>query len=235
MQRVTMPVRFVIFDLDDTLVHSAAVRRAFCHVAARDGIPGERVEAVCDRLPGRSAFAIFEALDLPRDDAADAAVAFLARLEELNEELPPVAYGDADATLRAMLDSGLHLILSTGSSGDRAHRVLRERGWESFALVLGSEETCRKGPDHFDAVSAHLGAPRWTGQAATISDSPQDMREGVQQGVPVRIGLARRADVAELRAAGATHVVEHLADVVPIVLAASCGPGGPLWPYSPAA
>jgi phosphoglycolate phosphatase-like HAD superfamily hydrolase len=215
-----MPVRFVIFDLDDTLVHSAAVRCAFRHVAARDGIPGERVEAVCDRLPGRSAFEIFEALGLARDDAADAAVAFLARLEQLNSELPPVAYTDADATLRAMLDSGLQLFLSTGSSGDRAHRVLRERGWEGFELVLGSEGTCRKGPDHFEAVSAHLGAPRWAGQAATISDSPQDMREGAEQGVPVRIGLSRRADDSALRAAGATHVVERLADAVPIVLAA---------------
>ncbi len=215
-----MPVRYVIFDLDDTLVHSAAVRRAFRHVAARDGIPGARVDAACDALPGRSAFEIFEALGLPRDDAADAAVAFLARLEELNRELPPVAYGDADETLRAMCAGGLHLMLSTGSPGHRARQVLEEKGWAHFRLVLGSEATCRKGRDHFDLMSAHVGAPRWTGQAATISDSPEDMRAGAEQGVPVRIGLARRADEPALRAAGATHVVERLADAVPIVLAA---------------
>jgi phosphoglycolate phosphatase-like HAD superfamily hydrolase len=215
-----MAVRYVIFDLDDTLVHSAAVRRAFRLVAARNGIAGERVEEVCDALPGRSAFEIFEALGLPRDEAADAAVAFLARLEELNRQLPPVAYGDAAETLRAMRERGLQLILSTGSSDDRARQVLRHEGWAGFDLVLGSGATCRKGRDHFEAVSAHLGAPRWTGQAATISDSPEDMRTGAAEGVPVRIGLERRAGAAALLAAGATHVVSRLADVVPIVLAA---------------
>lgn len=215
-----MPVRYVIFDLDDTLVHSEAVRRAFRHVATREGIPGRRVDATCDALPGRPAFDIFEALGLPRDDATDAAVAFLARLEELNRELPPVAYGDADETLRAIRELGLRLILSTGSSDDRARRVLRERGWADFDLVLGSEAACRKGPAHFDAMSAHLGAQRWTGLAATVSDSPEDMRSGAEHGVPVRIGLARRAGADALRSAGATHVVDRLADVVPIVLAA---------------
>ena len=99
-----MPVRFVIFDLDDTLVHSAAVRCAFRHVAARDGIPGERVEAACDRLPGRSAFEIFEALGLARDEAADAAVAFLARLEQLEGLLGATSL-DLSADERARLEA----------------------------------------------------------------------------------------------------------------------------------
>lgn len=215
-----MAVRYVIFDLDDTLVHSDAVRQAFCDVAAERGVAPEIVNAVCDTRPGQPALNIFEALGYKRDDAAEAAVAFLARLEELNEELPTLPYDDAGATLRALREQGADLILSTGSPAERAHRVLSESGWDAFSLVLGSNAGCRKGPDHFGVIDDHLDAPRWTGDAATVGDSPHDMRLAADHGVPVRIGLARSRDATTLRAAGATHVVSELSEIVPILAAA---------------
>lgn len=216
-----MSVRYVIFDLDDTLVHSAAVRRAFCDVAAEHGICAEQVNDACDELPGRPARVIFEALGLTGQAAADAAARFVAHLDELNAELPTVPYPDAGETLRAVRERGVHMILSTGSPDERAQRVLAAEGWgEGFDLVLGSGPARRKGDQHFQAMREYLHGGEWAGEAASIGDSPEDMRLAARNGVPVRIGLARRADDEALRCAGATHVVRSLADIVPIIAAA---------------
>jgi phosphoglycolate phosphatase-like HAD superfamily hydrolase len=216
-----MPVHYVIFDLDDTLVHSDAVRHAFCEVAAAHGIDAAAVNAACDALPGRPALNIFEAVGLPRDDAADAAVAFLACLERANAVADAVSYPDADRTLRIVREHASKLFLSTGSPEHRARRVLADHGWRLFDLVLGGGDANMKGPGHFDVMSRHLrGWRRWTRQAAAVGDSPQDMRLAAEHGVAVRIGVDRGSDARALRAHGATHVVERLADVVPIIAAA---------------
>jgi hypothetical protein len=47
------------------------------------------------------------------------------------------------------------------------------------------------------------------------------MRLGAKHGVSVRIGVDRDGDPRPLFAAGATHVVRALADIVPIVATAS--------------
>ena len=213
-------VRYVIFDLDETLVHSDAVRRAFASVASERGIGPDAVHAVCDAHPGCSAAAIFEALGYEPADAAAAGMRFLRRLEELDRELPAVPYADAEATLRAMRAGGAHLILSTGSSPERAERVLAEEGWGEFELVLGSEPAGRKGPEHFRAMADFAGEEDWTTRAATIGDRPSDMRLGLEHGVPVRIGLDRCADADALRAAGATHVVRSLSAAVALLAGA---------------
>jgi phosphoglycolate phosphatase-like HAD superfamily hydrolase len=222
MQRGSdMAVRYVIFDLDDTLVHSDAVRRAFCEVAAGHGIGAAAVNATCDALPGRPALNVFQAVGLSRDDAADAAIAFLACLERWNAVAEAVSYPDADRTLRIARERAAKLFLSTGSPEHRARRVLADHGWRVFDLVLGGGDAHAKGPEHFHAMSRHLrGWRRWTREAATVGDSPADMRLAAGQGVPVRIGVDRGGDARALRAHGATHVVERLADVVPILAAA---------------
>jgi hypothetical protein len=45
------------------------------------------------------------------------------------------------------------------------------------------------------------------------------MRLGAEHGVPVRIGVDRDGDPRPLYAAGATHVVRALADILPILAA----------------
>jgi phosphoglycolate phosphatase-like HAD superfamily hydrolase len=53
-----------------------------------------------------------------------------------------------------------------------------------------------------------------------VGDSPQDMRLGAEHGVPIRIGVDRDGDPRALFAAGATHVVRALAEIVSIVATA---------------
>jgi phosphoglycolate phosphatase-like HAD superfamily hydrolase len=211
---------YVIFDLDDTLVHSDAVRRAFDAVAREGGIDGDAMAAALDALPGRPAREIFEALGLTRRAAHQATARFLRVLDELNETLPTVAYPDAGAVLRELAARGSTLMLSTGSSPQRARHVLEQEGWQAFRVVLGSDAECAKGRAHYDRLAASADDRAWTERAITIGDSPADMRLGAEHGVAIRIGIDREGDPQPLLAAGATHVVSALADVLPIVAAA---------------
>jgi phosphoglycolate phosphatase-like HAD superfamily hydrolase len=216
--------RYVIFDLDDTLVHSDAVRVAFAIVADGFAISEEVLTRTLDALPGRPAREVFEALGLSAEHAVAATQRFLRELDELNRTAPPVAYPDADTTLRELAAHGAQLMLSTGSSPQRARSVLDHEGWDAFRLVLGSDHGCHKGPAHYDrmAQEATDAGEAWTRRAITVGDSPHDMRLGAEHGVPVRIGVDRDGDPQSLFAAGATHVVTALRDIVPIV--ASAGP-----------
>ena len=213
--------RFVIFDLDDTLVHSQAVRAAFATVAGELGVDRGELSDLLDRMPGRPAFEIFEALGLRRPAARAAAGRFMSVLHDLNDELPTVAYPDASETLRALEASGSTLMLSTGSSPARAQRVLEQEGWDAFALVLGSERDCVKGAAHYETIMAEAPMRDWASHAVTIGDSPRDMRLGAEFGVRVRIGIDRDGDASALVQAGATHVVSSLSDVLPILDAAA--------------
>jgi phosphoglycolate phosphatase len=212
--------RYVIFDLDDTLVHSDAVREAFACVADERGIDQHALDRTLDAFPGRPAREVFEALNLDEAQAVAATDRFLARLDELNAKLPTVAYDDADATLDALAKRGSTLMLSTGSSPERARKVLGQEGWDHrFTVVLGSDDTCRKGEAHYEQIARHAPDPRWTSNAITVGDSPSDMRLGAEHGVPVRIGIDRDGDPRRLLAAGATHVVGSLADILTIIAA----------------
>jgi phosphoglycolate phosphatase len=208
---------YVLFDLDDTLVHSDAVREAFAVAAREHGIPAGALASTLDALPGRPALEVFEALGLPAAAARHATSCFLAVLDELNDRVPTVAYPDAHSVLHELAARGSTLLLSTGSSPARARRVLEQEGWDAFEVVLGSEPECTKGRAHYDRISAEAADGGWVRDAVTIGDSPADMRLGAEHGVPVRIGIDRDGDPQPLLAAGATHVVRTLADVLPIV------------------
>jgi phosphoglycolate phosphatase-like HAD superfamily hydrolase len=209
--------RYVIFDLDDTLVHSDAVRSAFAIVAGEHGVDPARLGPTLDGLPGRPAREIFDALGLNPRAAITATNRFLHVLDELNRKAPPVAYPDADDTLRELAAQGAQLMLSTGSSPERARKVLDQEGWDSFTVVLGSDDTCSKGNAHYDRFNEVAPEPEWTHSAVTVGDSPQDMLLGAAHGVPVRIGIDRAGDPRSLYDAGATHVVSALADVLNIL------------------
>lgn len=211
------PSHYVIFDLDDTLVHSDAVGEAFEIAGEEFGISYRVMMRTLDSSPGRPAREIFEALGLDAAQATTATELFLRALDELNIYARPVPYPDADMTLRELAAHGVQLMLSTGSSPERARRVLDKEGWNAFTVVLGSDADCSKGTAHYDRMAQQSPDPAWTRRAITVGDSPQDMRLGAEHGVPIRIGVDRDGDPRALFAAGATHVVSALAEIVPIV------------------
>src|SRR5690242_453652 len=97
---------YVLFDLDDTLVHSDAVREAFAVVVGEHDIAADALAETLDALPGRPALEVFEALGLTCAAARRATSRFLTVLDELNDRVPTVAYPDADAVVRELAARG---------------------------------------------------------------------------------------------------------------------------------
>jgi phosphoglycolate phosphatase-like HAD superfamily hydrolase len=95
--------------------------------------------------------------------------------------------------------------------------VLEQDGWDDFSHVLGTDDACRKGGAHYEQIGAEAPDADWMQQAATVGDSPSDMRLGAEYGVPVRIGIDRGGDAVRLIKAGATHVVSSLSAILPIL------------------
>ena len=131
------------------------MREAFAVVAGAEGVAREVLMRTLDSLPGRPAREIFEALGFDRDGAVAATDRFLDELDERNRQAPPVPYPDADETLRELAAAGAQLMLSTGSSPERARRVLDQEGWDGFKVVLGSDRRLQQGRS---ALRAHLRA-----------------------------------------------------------------------------
>ena len=128
----------------------------------RTGSTATTLTATLDGLPGRPAREIFDALGLNARAAITATARFLKILDELNLHAPPVAYPDADTTLRELAAQGAQLMLSTGSSPERAKRVLDREGWDGFTVVLGSDDTCSKGNAHYDRFAQETPDREWT-------------------------------------------------------------------------
>ena len=212
--------RYVIFDLDDTLVHSDAVREAFAIVARRvrdrptdaDADAGRRCPAARrGRSSRRSGSTRAQAIDghgpLPGRCSTSS-----------TRQAPPVAYPDADTTLRELAAHGAQLMLSTGSSARAGAAGARPGGLGRLhASCSARTRTAARAPRTTTGSPQEAPDREWTHRAVTVGDSPQDMRLGAEHGVPVRIGIDRDGDPRPLFAAGATHVVSALAEVVSIV------------------
>ena len=163
--RTVEPSHYVIFDLDDTLVHSDAVREAFEIAGEEFGISYRVMMRTLDSLPGRPAREIFEALGLDERAGDHRHRSLPGALDQLNIFAPPVPYPDADMTLRELAAHGAQLMLSTGSSPERAQPGARQRG---LGRVHGRARLGRRlqqghralRPDGAAGAGSELDAPR---------------------------------------------------------------------------
>jgi beta-phosphoglucomutase family hydrolase len=226
-------VRAVIFDMDGVLtetatVHEAAWAKIFDRfLAARPGafrpfshddylrhVDGKpRLDGVRDFLAARG-------IELPEgspDDAADAdTVHGLGRrkndvFREVLETAGATAYADAVRFLDRLEASGVSVAAISASRN--AEAVLRSAGIrDRFAVLVDGVVSAERGitgkpaPDIFLEAAADLGvAP---GEAVVAEDAVSGIRAGKQGGFALVLGIARNADPATLREAGADAVVD---------------------------
>jgi phosphoglycolate phosphatase len=226
---MSLPWAVYLFDIDGTLVSAGgAGRRAFERaVADRVGdangaLAGLRLDGMTDRLIVREALRI---LGQPFDETF--CDALLARyVEHLATEIHGPGYavlpGVVDV-LEALRARGALVALCTGNVADGARLKLSRGGLERYfdwgaSAVCGfaadGEERERVVRAALRRASERLGRNVAPSEALVIGDTPRDVSAAHAVGVPVLAVATGRYAVAELRAAGADHVVPSLAEDV---------------------
>jgi phosphoglycolate phosphatase len=225
---VTSPI--VIFDLDNTLVHSRidflGIRRAIIDRLVEAGALAEppahpRSRSIPEWMELAEAFDPRLAAELW--DAVD-------RFER-DGMLHGTVEGDARATLDALRAGGTKLAVLTNNSLDSAMAALERFDLLTpFDLVLARSLVSALKPSGIGVAQAHarLGG----GTAFVVGDSYIDgLAAQRARVVPGARFIAFRSDANDLAARGVEvwARVNHLAAVVPLVLDGSCGN----WPSSP--
>lgn len=219
-------ITLVVLDMAGTTVaDDGLVLHAFDAAATGVGLPdfgAERDHArqyVLDTM-GQSKIEVFRALfgDEGRAQAANAAfeAAYNLAIEGGVDPIPGAA--EAITTLR---NAGIRVALTTGFSAATQQRILAALNWERMAdLVLAPGDGGRGRPHPDLVLNALLRAGvDDVAQVAVVGDTANDIVSGRRAGASVLAGVLTGAhDRDALLAAGATHVLDSVADLPALLL-----------------
>lgn len=215
-----MTIRFLVLDLDGTLIDSAPDLRA-----AANTVLGEAGRAALDlptirrfigngvrKLVERAFAATGPALD---DPALDRATARYVALYEAAATVLTRPYPGVPETLARLRAAGLKLAVCTNKPVDAAGIVLRDLGLAPLIdAVSGGDSVPRHKPDPahvLDALARIGGTP---GDAVMVGDAEPDIEAGKAAGlatIAVTYGYCRvpHADL------GADLLIDHFSDLEP--------------------
>jgi len=208
-----MPITAAVLDVDGTVATCPydfdAMRAVVARIAARHdidtaslGVRGviEQIALVADRLgEGGQTFR----------EEADAAVRAIEVSAARGASLLP----GAPEALAALQHSGLALALITRNCRQAAEIVLRDcEGCYAVLLTRDDVPLAKPHPDHVFRAIAALG--RVADQTVVVGDHDYDMQAGRAAGVRLSVAVrtGNRSD-DHLRAAGADHIIDALADL----------------------
>ncbi|MBF6352515.1 MULTISPECIES: phosphonatase-like hydrolase [Nocardia] len=220
-------IALAVLDMAGTTVaDDGAVIAAFDDAATAVGLPAtgpERDKArryVLDTM-GQSKIVVFRALFGSEHKAAEANAAFETAYERYVDEgaIRPIAgAGEAIAKLRA---GGIKVALTTGFSRSTQRRILTALGWTEVAdLVLAPADAGRGRPYPDLVLTALLRAEiDDVRQMAVVGDTSSDITSGRRAGAAIVAGTLTGAHNAPtLRAAGATHILDTVAELPDLLL-----------------
>lgn len=218
MGATTPLVRAALFDLDGTLVDSLgtiadATVEAFARhghrVAVDEIIPriGPPMEVIARELAGA---------------APDEAQAMYETYQDLYymeyiQRTPP--HDGAQALLNAMCAAGVALAIVTNKNEYGGRLMVQVQGWDGwFGSIVGRDTASRYKPHPDPALHALRTLGVAPANAAFVGDTEADMVCARDAEIRYVVGVTgvRTADV--LRAWGATHVVDTLAEVGVLLL-----------------
>lgn len=218
-----MSVQLVVFDMAGTTVEdSGLVQQAFLAADEHAGLsrdPGERDSMLryVSETMGQSKIEVFRHLSAGNEEQAqDANKAFERCYARLVEEGRCSPIPGAEETIRALRADGVKTALTTGFARDTQQAIIDALGWRDIAdVVLCPAEDVRGRPfPDMPLVALLRTGTESVQQMAVVGDTASDVLSGVRAGASVVIGVRTGAHGDEqLRGAGATHVIDSVADL----------------------
>ncbi|WP_082393198.1 phosphonatase-like hydrolase [Nocardia arizonensis] len=221
------PIQLAVLDMAGTTVADGGlVLRAFESAATAGGIAprgperDRAIRYVLDTM-GQSKIEVFRALFGDETTARAANSAFEHAYDALIDEVDISPVPGAAETIAALREAGVKVALTTGFSRGTQDKLLDALGWRDIAdLTLAPAEAGRGRPypDLVLTALLRLGVDA-VDRVAVLGDTTSDIATGTAAGARIVAGTLTGAHGArDLRAAGATHIVESVADFAPIVL-----------------
>lgn len=232
--RVAVPEKIPSIDLavldmaGTTVADDGLVIRAFEEAATAAGLPvdgPERERArqyVLDTM-GMSKIEVFRALFDAEDRAQAANAAFEDAYARCVDEGVLLAIPGAAEAISTMRERGVLVALTTGFSRTTQDRILAAMGWEKLVDLTLSPADAGRGRPYPDLVLTallRLGVDD-VAAVAVAGDTAGDVLCGRRAGASVVAGVLTGAhDAAALHAAGATHVLDSIAELPDLILPA---------------
>ncbi|AZG48056.1 phosphonatase-like hydrolase [Gordonia insulae] len=219
-------ISLAVFDMAGTTVtDDGLVVHAFEAAATAAGMPVDGPERLHGRqfvldTMGQSKIEVFRALLGSEDRAQTANAAFEDTYNKAIDGGVTAVPGAAEAIGR-LRAAGITTAFITGFSAPTQDRIVRALGWQDLAdhvLAPGDGVRGRPYPDLVLAAALRAQVDD-VAHVAVVGDTSSDILTGRRAGAGVVAGVLTGAhDVDALQAAGATHVLDSVADVAALLL-----------------
>lgn len=219
----------VILDLDGTLVDTVQTRiEAWLRTFAEEGIPAD--PAFVANLIGsdgrRLAREAGRVAGMPVDE--ERAERIDARSGEIYSELNanPRPLPGVISFLEALDAAGIPWAIGTSSRREQVGRSVAALGWTRPITIVDGTAVPLAKPNPALLLAAASALETAPAECWCVGDSKWDIQAALAAGMPAVIVVAGSALTADqLRAAGATLVVDTMADLIAILAATSTPPG----------
>lgn len=223
-----MTIRLAVLDMAGTTVaDDGLVVRAFDEAATAVGLPTngpERDDArryVLDTM-GQAKIVVFRALFGSDDRARTANDAFERAYERFVDHGDVSAIPGAEKAITQLREADVKVALTTGFSRTTQDKLLDTLGWRDLTDLTLTPADAGRGRPYPDMV---LTALLRTGiddvrEVAVVGDTAGDILSGRRAGASIVAGTRTGAhDDTALREAGATHILDSIADLPALLLA----------------
>lgn len=216
-------IELVVLDMaGTTVVDDGLVIDAFTTAVSELGVDRrspefERMLAYVNETMGQSKIVVFRALfDGDEQRARQANAAFEARYAELVRSGQCTPIPGAEKTITGLRAAGIKVAFITGFGRDTQDAILGALGWDALADVALTPADAGRGRPFPDLVLAAVLRTGTTDvrRVAVLGDTPSDVLTGLRAGASVVAGVLTGAGSrTALAAAGATHVLDSIADL----------------------
>jgi len=224
-----MAIKLVVFDMaGTTVVDRNFVGEAFSKAMRQHGydVPDHRINPIMGYEKPVAIRMLLNDLDGTAEQVTDALVSeihedFVRNMKEFYLSYQPEALPGVEDVFAVLRENGVRIALNTGFSRDIADIIIERLNWsDKVDLVVASDEVeqGRPAPFMIRKIMGELGIEN-ADEVAKVGDTEVDINEGINAGCKYIIGVTSGSFTRqELEPYQPTHIVDHVSEVLDIVL-----------------